>query len=113
MLGQFQGCGTAGVVAGLHQVEHALGIAQVLFGDALLLAQGQGLGVAVGDAAEQGQLHRRAVELAGRQRLQRTVPGRPFAAPEIQLISGTEVGVVVIDGAVVPIHIQLAVALAP
>ncbi|MNG12212.1 hypothetical protein D3C84_958100 [compost metagenome] len=68
--------------------------------------------VAVGDAAEQRQLHRRLIEFAGLQAELRTVAGSALAAPEVDFVSGAEVGVKVIDGLVIAVGIELAVAVA-
>lgn len=107
LLGQFQGGGGAGVIAGLHQVEHVARVGQVQLGDLLALPRGQGLRVAVGDAAEQGQFHRGLVERAGAQTLQGAVAGGGAATPEIHFVAGGEVGAVVIDGVIVACCVQV------
>lgn len=100
MLGQFQGGGGAGVVAGLHQVEHVACIGQVKRGDLLALVGGEGLGIAVRHAAEQGQFHRGLVKLAGAQALQGAVTGGRAATPEVHFVTGGEVGTKVVDGVI-------------
>ncbi|MNP21738.1 hypothetical protein D3C76_1143690 [compost metagenome] len=68
--------------------------------------------IGVGHAAEQRQLDGGLIELAGLQGKLCAVTGRTLATPEIDFVAGTEAGVEVIDGAVVAVRIQLAVAIA-
>ncbi len=79
LLRQFQGRGRTRIETSLHQFQHALGIGQVQFGDAVLLLQRQGLRVAVGHTAEQRQFHRGLIELAGLQTELRTVASGTLA----------------------------------
>ncbi|MNN76415.1 hypothetical protein D3C81_1927910 [compost metagenome] len=77
-----------------------------------MLLQRQGLCIGVGHPAEQRQLHRCLIKLAGLQGELRAITGGALATPEIDFVAGTEAGVEVIDGAVVAVGIQLAVAIA-
>ena len=65
LLGQLQASSGACALAALDQAQHIACVAQVKAGDAQLLFQGQALQVAVGNAADQGQLDRLALETAG------------------------------------------------
>ena len=112
LLSQLKGRGRACVIAGLDHVQDALGVGQVEPRNAQLLVIGQGLHVAAGDAAEQGQLDGGLVKLAGIERVQGAVTGCGFAAPKVHFVAGRQVGVKVVQGLVVVGGIQLAVTLA-
>ncbi|MNN27427.1 hypothetical protein D3C81_1409620 [compost metagenome] len=112
LLGQFQCGGAAGVEAGLHQVQDVLRVGQIELGNACLFAQCQGLRVTVGDAALQGQFDGGTVELAGLYTEHGAVARRAFAAPEVDFVTGAQLGVVIIQRAIVRADVELAVAFA-
>ena len=112
LLRQFQGRGRTGIKAGLHQVQYIARIRQVELGNLQALAGGQGLRVAVGHVAEQGQLHVGLIELTGLQAVHGAVAGSGAATPEVDFVAGREVGIIVGDGPVALGGVQLRVAAA-